>query len=531
MAAVATAASRGSSSAGPAGAETTAALRVQLAGAPQGVRGSDGREHLEYDVVATNAFPGPATLRSVVVRGAGRRLLALRGPALGEATAPLASTPPGELVIAPAASTVTQVDLVLPRPAGRRSPRRLVTAVHYALPASAPARPVIGTTTVRVPAWVDRRAPVVIAAPLRGGGWVNANGCCADATAPHRSTIVPTSRGRFTTPETFAVDWTRVAGGLLFGGDGSANADWPTFGAPLHAVAAGVVARARDGTPDIPPFTHNPGLRTPRDFAGNSVILRIGPGRYACYAHLQRGSVRVHRGDRVRVGERVGLVGNSGNTDGPHLHFGIQARPDCLSRSLPFEIDRYRLQGLAGPDSRSPRIDVVGRAHSERRSHPLVRSIIRMGPPARNRDERAPPTPRRRAAVRGGVGAPLDRLGRAAPALAAVPGCRRGPVREAARARHVGQALGPEDLAGPEPAARHRASTPDRVGGVQLRRAGVSDRRGARGGARPLPGPAPPPVRHRGLRPARVGREHARPLQCPRVQSGPAHVSRYPCWV
>src|SRR4051794_3517207 len=383
MAAVATVALAGLLSAGPARAETTAALRVEPAGAAQRVHGSDGREHIEYDLVTTNAFPAEATLRSLVVRGRGVRLLSLRGPALAAVSSPLAALPPSGLRIAPASSALVQVDLALPRPAGRQVPPRLLNRIRYSLPADAPGRPIIGSATVRVPVRIERRPPVVIAAPLRGGGWVNANGCCNDPTSPHRSTVVPTSSGRYNTPETFAIDWSRREGGLLFRGDGSRNADWPTFGSPVHAVADGIVVRARDGLPDIPPFTHNPGLRTPRDFAGNSVILRIGKHRYACYAHFHRGSVRVHRGDRVRVGQRIGLAGNSGNTDGPHLHFGLQRTPDCLGRNEPFEIDAYRQQGVAGPASHAPVIDVVGPARRERRSLPLIRSVIRMGPPAR----------------------------------------------------------------------------------------------------------------------------------------------------
>ena len=43
-------------------AETTSALRVEVSGPPQAVFGSDGREHIEYDLIITNAFTADATL-------------------------------------------------------------------------------------------------------------------------------------------------------------------------------------------------------------------------------------------------------------------------------------------------------------------------------------------------------------------------------------------------------------------------------------------------------------------------------------
>src|SRR4051812_10232462 len=85
----------------PARAETTAALRVQTAGAPQRVHGSDGREHVEYDLVVTNAFPAEATLRSLIVRGGGRSLLSLRDSALASVTSRLSSATLGDLHVPP----------------------------------------------------------------------------------------------------------------------------------------------------------------------------------------------------------------------------------------------------------------------------------------------------------------------------------------------------------------------------------------------------------------------------------------------
>jgi hypothetical protein len=357
-------------------AETSSALRVEVSGAPQYVHGSDGREHVEYDLIITNAFPADATLRSLEVRGDGRPRLSLSGAALDAATLQLASQTPTGGRIGPASTVVTQVDVALPRSVGRTVPKVLTNRIRYTIPGNAPLRPVIGTTTVDVPAVrVDRRPPVVIAAPLRGTGWVNANGCCKDPTSAHRNTVLATSSGLYTTPEIFAVDWVRVVHGRLHSGDGSRNSDWPTFGAPLYAVANGTVVSTVDNKPDIPPSSHNPDLQTPRDFGGNSVLLRIGPGRYACYAHIKRGTVRVRRGQRVRVGQQVGLVGNSGNTTGPHLHFGIQRRPDCLSESEPFEIDRYTLEGNVDPASVPPGVILIGPPRRERRSHPLIGSV------------------------------------------------------------------------------------------------------------------------------------------------------------
>jgi murein DD-endopeptidase MepM/ murein hydrolase activator NlpD len=369
---------------------TTAALRVGVPGAPQWVRASDGREHLEYDLIITNAFTAEAQLERLVVRAGGSRLLSFSGGALAAATQQLFTLAPTNGRIASASTVVTQVDIALPRSAGRAVPAFLTNRIGYAIPANARGRALIGTTSIQMPALrVDRSAPVVIAVPLRGSGWVSTNGCCGDPTSGHRAHVVATSSGGYVTPEMFAIDWARVVNGRLYSGDGSRNSDYPTYGSALYAVANGTVVLARDNQPDIPPnspLNTNPFLQSPEDNLGNGVILKIGPGRYACYAHMKPGSVRVRRGQRVRVGQRIGLVGNSGQTTGPHLHFGIQRQPSCLSSaSEPFEIDRYTLDGTVGPVTAPPRIDVIGRPRRELGSYPLIASVATFLPPLRTR--------------------------------------------------------------------------------------------------------------------------------------------------
>jgi hypothetical protein len=151
----------------------------------------------------------------------------------------------------------------------------------------------------------------------------------------------------------------------------------PRLPETIHSVADGKVVSTLDGRPEVPPFiVDNPTLTAPSDFCGNGVVVKVARGQYAHYCHLQPGSVRVEAGDRVRTGAKLGLFGNSGNTDGPHLHFGIQDGPDALtSTSLPFEIDRFRLEGMAAAGQTPGETPVTGEPREERRSHPLVTSV------------------------------------------------------------------------------------------------------------------------------------------------------------
>jgi len=359
----------------PAAAKTTTALHVEASNPPYAVFGSDGRLHVEYDLLLTNAFAGPATLDAVAVRADGKPALTLTGDALTAATHTLL-TSDATVTIAPASTAFTQVDLVLP---GRTAPKRITNRVAYTIPADAPSRSVIGSTVSASPVLrTDPRPPTVISAPLSGAGWVNVNGCCNDPTSPHRETLLA-SDGDWVTPELFAIDWIREVDGRFYSGDGTQNTDWVGFGEPIHAVADGTVVLTRDGLPDIPPMTKNPGLRTPEDYAGNNVIVAIGHGRYAVFDHLVRGSVRVRRGQRVRAGQVVGKLGNSGNTDGPHLHFGIEARQDSLAQGLPFEIDDFVLEHTASAASPG-QVTLIGTPKRLHRALPLIRSVATFTP-------------------------------------------------------------------------------------------------------------------------------------------------------
>ncbi|MEV5600563.1 M23 family metallopeptidase [Streptomyces sp. NPDC052299] len=128
------------------------------------------------------------------------------------------------------------------------------------------------------------------------------------------------------------------------------NRDYPAFGAPLYAVAGGTVVHAEDGQRDHLSRGSLPGLlyfwlvegvfRTvggSRRVVGNHIVLDLGDGTYAVYAHVQRGSLRVRPGDEVETGRLLGRCGNSGNSTEPHVHFQLMDGPDLeTARGVPF---------------------------------------------------------------------------------------------------------------------------------------------------------------------------------------------------
>lgn len=94
-------------------------------------------------------------------------------------------------------------------------------------------------------------------------------------------------------------------------------------GVPVLAAAPGTVQAARDGMPDQPPDG-----RLAHDFGemncGNGVLIRHEGGWETQYCHLRQGSVEARPGQKVAAGDRLGLVGMSGEANFPHVHLAVR---------------------------------------------------------------------------------------------------------------------------------------------------------------------------------------------------------------
>jgi murein DD-endopeptidase MepM/ murein hydrolase activator NlpD len=152
--------------------------------------------------------------------------------------------------------------------------------------------------------------------------------------------------GQLWAAERFAIDYVQLGPDMrMFHGDKAKLESYVGYGADIHAVADGRVVAAVDGLPEQVPGNNPIGL--PLDqYAGDHIVEVMSDGNYALYGHLKTGSIKVRVGDRIKPGQVIASLGNTGNSDGPHLHFHVMSGADPLrSDGLPFVLSSFTLSG------------------------------------------------------------------------------------------------------------------------------------------------------------------------------------------
>lgn len=308
--------------------------------APQWFPGSDGQVHLVYELFLTNAFPVPVDISSVQVidTNTGAELASLSGDVLSASASLLAS--PSEPSVAVPPSSIGVVWLDIPLASKANLPQSVSHVLTVQVP---PGLPVPDSITMTgATAAVDLREPVVIGPPLIGPNWAAIGSCC---DGPHRRAFQPID-GALDLSQRFAIDFNLLDGeNRLSFGDPTSNESVPGYGQPVIAVADATVVQALDGLPDQTPGSPLVDISL-ATADGNHVILDLGNGAYAFYAHLVPGSVAVSVGDTVTKGQVIGKLGNSGSSDGAHLHFHMMDGPSALAaNSVPYVFDSYEVTG------------------------------------------------------------------------------------------------------------------------------------------------------------------------------------------
>ena len=323
--------------------------------------GSDGRYHVAYDLVLTNTANVPATVERVDVVRAGdpsKVIVSYSGTGLVDPDCPvgdcnrlrrLPSFPTDSNVIPPQESRALLVDFAFD--SLRQAPKAVLHHFVGAAAVNPGSQSPAPVDYVVTPFDISDGEPRVIGPPVKGDHWIALNGCC-EPGFPHRTSLA-SFNGQLVNGQRFAIDWKQTnEEGAFFEGDPNQNESYIDYGSNIYAVADGTVITTLDelepNKPGILP-ANDPVLGpqiTVQTVDGNHIIQSIGGGLFAFYAHLQKGTLLVKPGDKVKKGQIIAKLGNTGNSNAAHMHFHVMDGPSAIgSDGVPYVIDRFSYDG------------------------------------------------------------------------------------------------------------------------------------------------------------------------------------------
>jgi murein DD-endopeptidase len=302
-----------------------------------------GKRQLVYELQLTNCATSELSIRRIEVldAAAGSILGAFEGAALNDllGTSPRQPSPgqtsPGQTdkrAISPGVRATAYLSVP--------SAPALKHRIEY-VQAGAPQHHIVEGAAFTV----QDQPLLLLGPPLHGGPWV----AIYNASWERGHRRVPYAvNGAVHIPGRFAIDWIKLDDqGNYAKPDPTKLANWYGYSAEVLAVADAVVVAATDNIAEPSSVSAGAGTKLPLENAsGNYVVLDLGQSRYAFYEHLKPGSIRVNAGDRMRRGQTIALLGYTGESTGPHLHFHVANAKDPLdAEGIPYALDSFELLG------------------------------------------------------------------------------------------------------------------------------------------------------------------------------------------
>ncbi len=301
---------------------------------------SDGVVNLAYELETSKFVEKGWTLvkAEVVDKETGEVLLSLEGDDLKQKYHPASNLTPQELKGLTRNISIPRISFWLRLDASKKIPQALLHRLTFTSAGDGGNISPIILTGGETPVLFEVK-PVVLGPPLKGDGWL-----AMETTQGYTHHFLSqfTYNGVTRVPERFAQDWllfNTTMGDFAYG-DGKKNEEWYGYGKEIIAVADGTVAKVRDGIPDNPVV----GVMG-SDLSGNYLVLDIGNSTYADYLHFIPGSFKVKEGERVHAGDTLGLLGNSGGSLAPHLHFQVTNGPEIFDEGVPYVLRSFNVSG------------------------------------------------------------------------------------------------------------------------------------------------------------------------------------------
>jgi hypothetical protein len=336
-----------------------------------------GQTRLFYEMLITNFSKNSYVLDTIEAK-AGSTQSKFSGAALGPLILHLGTPAPSDDLAARTIPGGRSVIVFLTLDFGKSSaPDAITHTLHVLAEQNEP------HDVLLAPLPVVQDKAIVVAPPLRGQ-WIAGDSVNNRPDAAHRRAVL-VDNGRAWLAQRFAIDWVQIetvnGAATTFKGPEDKNESYFCYDQPIYSVAAGKVVDASDGMAENVP--HSGKYAVTIDFnnaAGNHIVVEIAPHRYVLYAHMRPGTLQVKVGDRVRSGQVLGHVGNTGSSTEPHLHMHIDDQPSFLAgNGVPYEFTEGEASGPVEANVSSAgviHLGPIGPQHPFKNDYPGLNALV-----------------------------------------------------------------------------------------------------------------------------------------------------------